>query len=188
MLNEIKEKELPIDTIGFNLKTASDAATPNTEYFNLDQLIAFINAYGLILNVVETPENQNMPKELRIYYLPAYQRQSADGKITRVFPQMTSNTGKNFMPVFDRLSALAQWYQVPGFGDVFRENHGSILTTTFQQLKEPGNLLGGIDGIAINAESNEDALVYFDEDFGRSIIGQLPEIHDNTGPTWELPD
>lgn len=147
--------QTPIDSIGFNLKTAQDEQTGNLYYFDKEKLREFIDVHSRLVNDLMSDENQAAGRLEKVYLVPVYIASPSYGELIRLFPTLASSNydNKEVIPIFDNLESFVRWYRYPDFGGAFKENNGQVRGMRLKELLHPSlgqNQFGNSVGVVIN--------------------------------------
>ena len=163
--------ETPIDTIGFNLKTAEDVVTGNLFYFDKMKLHDFLETSSKLVNAVMGEENQVAEKLEKNYFVPVLVASRMYGDILRIFSPLKAPDGKEYIPIFDNLESLSFWYRNPNLIQPFKKNNGQIKAMNLSEILHPslgenqfGNALGFvINPMEVNPEEESDAFLLWED-------------------------
>ncbi|MBM7643529.1 SseB family protein [Streptococcus loxodontisalivarius] len=144
----------------FNIKKAGDFS--NSTIFKSSELIQFINTYTTILNTILGEDNKAADLLSKTYLVPAFIHPNKDGSYDRLFPTMSNQDEKSYVPVFTNLVSFGKWYNNQEFGLPFRQAQGAILTWTAQDIYRPASGENGIEetvGLVVNPFDDEQVLI-----------------------------
>ncbi|MBM7635952.1 SseB family protein [Streptococcus saliviloxodontae] len=149
-----------LNGIVFNIKKSGDFA--NSTIFKSSELIQFINTYTTILNTILSEDNKATDLLQKTYLVPVFIHPNEDGSYDRLFPTMSNQDERSYVPVFTDLVSFGKWYNNSDFGLPFRQAQGAILTWTAQEIYRPGSGQSGIDetvGLVVNPFDEDQALI-----------------------------
>lgn len=133
VLEEVIVKQL--SGLVFNLKTGSDKR--NSGLFLSSELISFVNHYTTILNQIMGDSNLEAGWLDKNYLVPLFVYPNEDGSSDRLFPSLSDQEGRSFVPVFSNMASFAKWYREDNFGGRFKEAKGVVVAWTLKELKSP---------------------------------------------------